>query len=316
MTDLGTDERKVAMEAIATLCHVKRVMADLLLRPAGVPEEVYRPLLYRRDETGRFLSKRQIAPLIVEGCDQQAGAQQSIRRIIEIAATWSSFHLADDEYAARATVQKAREVLGIIETMEAREARAREIARQEELGRMARERADILKRQSELLLMMFDEELARSDDAQRRGYLLQDLLNRLFDTHEIPVVRAFTRNEGAEQIDGAFKLEGWHYIVECRWREKLADIRQLDGLLGQVNRSGKQTMGLFLSINGWSDHVPALLKQNPDKCIFLMDGYDLRCALALEADLRELLVAKLAHLNLEAEPFLGARSFLDELEGA
>jgi len=304
------------MEAIATLCHVKRVMADLLLRPAGVPEEVYRPLLYRRDETGRFLSKRQIAPLIVEGCDQQAGAQQSIRRIIEIAATWSSFHLADDEYAARATVQKAREVLGIIETMEAREARAREIARQEELGRMARERADILKRQSELLLMMFDEELARSDDAQRRGYLLQDLLNRLFDTHEIPVVRAFTRNEGAEQIDGAFKLEGWHYIVECRWREKLADIRQLDGLLGQVNRSGKQTMGLFLSINGWSDHVPALLKQNPDKCIFLMDGYDLRCALALEADLRELLVAKLAHLNLEAEPFLGARSFLDELEGA
>jgi hypothetical protein len=108
------------MEAIATLCHVKRVMADLLLRPAGVPEEVFRPLLYRRDETGCFLSKRQIAPLIIEGCDQQAGCQQSIRRIIEIAATWSSFHLADDEYAARATVQKAREVLGIIETMEAR----------------------------------------------------------------------------------------------------------------------------------------------------------------------------------------------------
>jgi len=314
MTDLGTDERKVAMEAIATLCHVKRVMADLLLRPAGVPEDVYRSLLYRRDETGRLLSKRQIAPLIIEGCDRQHGAQQSIRRIIEIAATWSSFHLADDEYAARATVQKAREVLGIIETMEAREARAREIARQEELARLARERADILKRQSELLLMMFDE-LARSDDAQRRGYLLQDLLNRLFDTHEIPVVRAFTRNEGAEQIDGAFKLEGWHYIVECRWREKLADIRQLDGLLGQVNRSGKQTMGLFLSINGWSDNVPDLLKQNPEKCIFLMDGYDLRCALALEADLRELLLAKLARLNLEAEPFLGVRSFLDELEG-
>jgi hypothetical protein len=62
MTDLGTDERKLAMEAIATLCHVKRVMADVLLRPAGVPEEVYRPLLYRRDETGRLLSKRQIPP--------------------------------------------------------------------------------------------------------------------------------------------------------------------------------------------------------------------------------------------------------------
>jgi hypothetical protein len=123
-------------------------------------------------------------------------------------------------------------------------------------------------------------------------------------------VRSFTRNSGAEQIDGAFKLDGWHYIVECRWREKLADIRQLDGLLGQVNRSGKQTMGVFLSINGWSTHVPNVLKQNPDKCILLMDGYDLRCVLEMEADLRDFLQAKLAHLNLDAEPFWGVKSYL------
>lgn len=299
------------MEAIATLCHIKRVMVDLLLKPAGVPEEIYQPLLYRRDETGRLLSKRQIAPLILDSCEKQLGSQQALRRIVEIAATWSSFHLADNEYIARATVQKARELFGIIETMEAREARAREIARQEELARLGREKAEIVRRQSDLLLMMFDE-MARSDDTQRRGYLLQDLLNRLFDIHEIPVVRSFTRNQGAEQIDGAFKLEGWHYIVECRWREKLADIRQLDGLLGQVNRSGKQTMGLFLSIDGWSRHVPGVLKQNPEKCIFLMDGYDLRCVLALEADLRDLLLAKLARLNLDTEPFLAVKVFLEE----
>ena len=103
-------------------------------------------------------------------------------------------------------------------------------------------------------------------------HLLQDLLNRVFDLHQIPVVRSFVRNDGAEQIDGAFKLEGWHYIVECRWRKKLADIRELDGLKGQIDRSGKQTMGVFLSINGWSDNVPPLLKQNPDKSILLMEG--------------------------------------------
>lgn len=73
-------------------------------------------------------------------------------------------------------------------------------------------------------------------------------------------------------IDGAFKLEGWHYVVECRWREKLADIRELDGLKGQVDRSGKQTIGLFLSINGCSENVPILLKQNPDKSIIVFNG--------------------------------------------
>jgi hypothetical protein len=311
MADLGTDERRVAIEALATLCHIKRVQVELVLRPAGVPEEIYAPLLYKRDENGRVLSKRQIAPLILEACEGRPGCHSVLRRIVEIAATWSNFHLADDEYAARATVQKARELLGVIETMEAREAKVRELARQEELARLSREREELLQRHSELLLMMFDE-MARSDDPQQRGYLLQDLFNRLFDLHEVPVVRSFTRNSGAEQIDGAFKLEGWHYLVECRWREKLADVRELDGLLGQVSRSGKQTMGMFLSVNGWSENVPGLLKQNPEKVIFLMDGYDLRCVLSLEADLRELLVAKLAALSLDGEPYLSVRNFLEQ----
>ena len=305
--DLGVEGRRLAIEVIATLVHIKSTMADLVLRPAGIPADVYRSFLHRRDETtGRPLSKRQIAPLLLEALEQQGKAAQTVRSLVEIAANWSSFHLADDEFAARATVQKARELLGTIELQEAREVKQRELARKEELSRLERERADLVSRQSSLLLMMFDE-LARSEDPQRRGYLLQELIGQLFDIHQIPVVRPFTRNEGAEQIDGAFKLEGWHYIVECRWRSKLADVRELDGLKGQVDRSGKQSMGFFLSVNGWSDHVPGVMKQNPSKNILLMDGYDLRCVLARQVDLLDLLLAKVAKLNLEAEPFLSAR---------
>jgi hypothetical protein len=128
------------------------------------------------------------------------------------------------------------------------------------------------------------------------------------------MTKPFTRNNGAEQIDGAFKFDAWHYIAECRWREQLADTRQLDGLLGQVGRSGKQTMGLFLSINGWSLHVPPLLKQNGNKCIVLVDGYDLRCVLEQQIDLAELLNAKLTHLNIEAEPFLSAATIIAGLK--
>ena len=305
--DSGVDGRRLAIEIIATLVHIKSAMADLILRPAGVPFDVYCSLLERRDETtGRLLSKRQIAPLLLDAVDQRGLGPSVVRSLIQIAANWSSFHLADDEYVARATVQKAREILGTIELHEAREAKQRELARKEELVRLERERAEFVSQQSSRLLMMFDE-LARSDDHQKRGYLLQELLAELFDVHQIDVVRAFTRNDGGEQIDGAFKLEGWHYIVECRWRERLSDIRSLDGLKGQVDRSGKQTMGMFLSIYGWSDHVPGLLKQNPSKNIILMDGYDLRSVLARQVDLLDLLLAKVSKLNLEAEPFLSAR---------
>jgi hypothetical protein len=61
--DLGVEERRIAIEAIATLVHIKSTLAELLLKPAGVPSDVINPLLYLRDDaTGRPMSKRKIAP--------------------------------------------------------------------------------------------------------------------------------------------------------------------------------------------------------------------------------------------------------------
>ena len=167
------------------------------------------------------------------------------------------------------------------------------------------------RQQLDSLLHEFDD-LTASSDTQGRGYLLQDLLNEALSLHGIHVVESFTRNDGAEQIDGAFKLEGWHYLVECRWRGKLANIRELDGLRGQLERSGKQAMGLFLSINGWSENVIPLLKQNPQKSIILMEGSDLRSALTGAISLPELILAKAAKLTVKGEPFYRAADLLRE----
>lgn len=168
------------------------------------------------------------------------------------------------------------------------------------------------------LLAEFDEfaSLTGVGDMRQRGFLLENLLQRVFNLYDIPTENSFRRNEGGEQIDGAFKLEGWYYLVECKWTQKLTDIRQLDSLYGKIGRSGKQTLGLFLSMNGWSDNVCPLLKQNQDKSIILMDGYDLRCVLNEQVDvnLRDLLLAKLARLNFGGEPFYSARKFIQKLQ--
>jgi hypothetical protein len=89
-------------------------------------------------------------------------------------------------------------------------------------------------------------------------------------------------------------------------------MRELDGLSGQVQRSGKQTMGMFLSINGWSENVLQLLKQNPEKSIILMDGYDVRTVLAASVDLKDFLLGKLAALNYRAEPHFSIQQYLNE----
>jgi len=102
----------------------------------------------------------------------------------------------------------------------------------------------------------------------------------------------------------------WMIIAECRWRERVANGRDLDGLAGQVTRSSKQTMRLFLSVEGWSEHVVPLLKQNAEKSIILMHGFCVRCVLSGEVDLRDFVLAKAAVLSFESEPFLGAPEYL------
>jgi RNA-directed DNA polymerase len=160
------------------------------------------------------------------------------------------------------------------------------------------------------LLLRRYEALIALPDPRRRGYLLQDILRDTFDHFAISVEQSFTRNEGGEQIDGAFLINGWHYIVECRWRAKVADGRQVDGLLGQVIRSGDQTMGVFFSVNGWSENVPQLLKQNPRKVIILMDGRDFHAVLAGKITMPEILEAKIRELNFRSEPFISVEKLI------
>ena len=170
------------------------------------------------------------------------------------------------------------------------------------------------------LLAKFDEfaSLTSQKDKRRRGLLLENLLQLVFDLYDIPTERSFRRNEGGEQIDGAFKLDGWYYLVECKWTQKLTNIRQLDSLYGKISRSGKQTLGLFLSMNGWSVNVCPLLRQNQDKSIILMDGYDLRCVLSEQVDvnLKNLLLAKLAHLNFEGQPFYSVKQYMQKSQNS
>jgi hypothetical protein len=83
--DLGTDIRRLAIEIIAKLVHLKRAMADLVLRLAGIPEELINAHLYRRDpSTERLLSKREMAPGLLDAVEKRQGHNGAIRQLVEI----------------------------------------------------------------------------------------------------------------------------------------------------------------------------------------------------------------------------------------
>jgi hypothetical protein len=149
-----------------------------------------------------------------------------------------------------------------------------------------------------------------SSEGTKRGLELEKLLNEVFKLYDIPTKAPFRRSEGGEQVDGAFKFQNNYFLVECKWTEHTSSIGDLDSLDGKVSRSGKQTLGLFLSINGWSRHLVRLAKQNTNKAIILMDGYDLRSSLCSEMNLSlaSIIEEKIQALHFYSEPFLSCRS--------
>ena len=160
-----------------------------------------------------------------------------------------------------------------------------------------------------LLLREYDQMSNSPGDPQKRGYQLESLVERLFAFFNLQSQGSFTRNSQSEQIDGAFELDGQRYLIECKWHKRKTSHRDTDSLLGKMRRSGVH-MGLFLSVNGWSDNVETILKQNPDKSIILVNGDDLRRVLKAEINLRHMLKAKEDALKSSAEPYISVHDIL------
>jgi hypothetical protein len=131
--------------------------------------------------------------------------------------------------------------------------------------------------------------LLSESDAQRRGYRLEKLLKGLFELFDLDPRASF--KIAGEQIDGAFTFDGTDYLFEGKWQQVLVPAADLDILAGKLSRKLDNTLGLFLSINGFSeDGVKA--HSSGRRLMILMDGSDLMAVLEGRIDLVQLLLRK------------------------
>ncbi|MEX2236054.1 MAG: restriction endonuclease [Dehalococcoidia bacterium] len=140
-----------------------------------------------------------------------------------------------------------------------------------------------------------------------RGYALEKLLHDLFDLFDLDPKKSF-RVTG-EQIDGMFGFEGTDYLIEARWRNEPTDREALDALKGKVERRLDNTLGLFVSINGFSpDSVTAF--SSGRRLVMLMDGEDLIAVLEGRIKLDDLLLRKRRHAAQTGDIYLRVRDVL------
>jgi hypothetical protein len=134
--------------------------------------------------------------------------------------------------------------------------------------------------------------LVTSPNAQQRGFELEKVMYDLFELFDLDPKASF-RNTG-EQIDGAFALDGTDYLFEAKWQQASCDAADLDTFSAKVRRKLENTLGVFLSINGFSkDGVTA--HASGGVVIILIDGADLMAVMEERIDFVSLIQRKKQH---------------------
>lgn len=149
--------------------------------------------------------------------------------------------------------------------------------------------------------------MTASSDPQKRGYDLEKLFREMFSLFDLDPKASFKLE--AEQIDGAFCFDGTDFLLEARWHAARMDANSLYSLEGKLNRKLDNTLGLFVSINGFT---PGAISANSSgrRTLLLMDGADLMIVLDGRLDLNELLRLKKRHAVQTGEVFLSATDVL------
>jgi hypothetical protein len=144
-------------------------------------------------------------------------------------------------------------------------------------------------------------------DHQQRGRTFEGLLNELFHLFDLNPRRSFVLAD--EQIDGAFTFSTDDYLLEAKWETTPASREAADVLAQKVQRKGKNTLGLFVAVSGFS---PAAVSahSNCGTGLIFMDGTDLLNILKGQIPMTDALEAKRRHVSETGLPLLFVRDML------
>lgn len=151
-------------------------------------------------------------------------------------------------------------------------------------------------------------ELSKGDNPQSRGYELEKVMIALFNLSELNPKSSFKII--GEQIDGAFTLENTHFLFEAKWHSKPIEKSELVSFEDKVVGKLENTLGLFLSINGFSADSLTAFGNRQEKRVILMDGMDLMAVLEQRISLSKLISRKKEIAATEGKILAGIQDIL------
>jgi hypothetical protein len=288
------------LEGLASFWWRKQTFQDWLHRRL----RDYPELLARLDfTTTKRMTAGQLVRLLSSDEDRYQGfALDLLAALAEVDPAFR--HLQREENAdqlirdARAALEEVRRVTAAYsEETRARQRVQADIEAEAARNASRRDHDSVLRSLAERFMSMHTS--ARSP--QNRGRDFEGLLRDLLNLYDLEPKAAYSLP--AEQIDGAFTFGTDDYLLEAKWVRDPIEPKHLRDFDGKIASKAKNTLGLFISVSGFTSGAQEFRGQN-GTAIVLMDGTDLLAVLEQRIEFPELLERKRRHAVETGSPWL------------
>ncbi|WP_437644271.1 restriction endonuclease [Sorangium sp. So ce362] len=289
------------VEALATSFHYKEDLGSFLVR-CGVPGDTVQACQFTRNGPPRRVSAR----MLVDGLAAHPATGTELMRLIiqGLLAEDLDFprlrKLEDGEQRVASARRALSELKDLVSGEFAAERRKRE--RQDGLEK-SRLDASLIQHRASMLRGLRGRFMAlfAASDHQGRGKQFEVLLKDLFELFDLSPRGSF-RPDG-EEIDGSIIHEGQHILVEAKWETKPIETAPIGVFRQKVEDKLKTTLGLFVSMSGYSPAAVEKAGGGGARSMILMEGTELMPVFEGQVDLRDLLARKIRRAHETGEAF-------------
>ncbi|MCL6688079.1 hypothetical protein M8R19_05055 [Pseudomonas sp. R3.Fl] len=148
--------------------------------------------------------------------------------------------------------------------------------------------------------------LHRAVGTQQGGYDFQDWFYDLLDFCEVQNRRPYVSS--GRQIDGSLTLDGTTYLIELKFTASQADATDVDSLRSKVDDKADNTMGIMISISGYSS-VAVTQASGRKTALLLLDAMHLYLYLSGALSFADIVSRVRRHASQTGEAYLPAGKF-------
>jgi len=137
---------------------------------------------------------------------------------------------------------------------------------------------------------------------QKRGYALELIIFDLLVLEDLEPTPSYKLK--GEQIDGAFKFNSQYFLYEVKWHKYEINAGELYKFKGKIQGKLKNTLGVFLSMSGYTKEAVSALTVGKEIDLILFDQTDFEYCLNSKFSFKEVLEFKIRFTVEKGLPYV------------